>query len=171
MTNGLVVLLLLVYRGNHLRILFQHLRCAGVVALALIQHSDPGHLLLRQCGIKEVKIVFNMRRVFGTGNDNVAGWNVPAEDNLGVALAILLSQLSEHRLLNQRLVTVTERIPCLDHDALAVQELLQLFLLRAGVDLRLENSGFTSQMDRISLICSTLKLESPMARPTARLLT
>ena len=82
-----------------------------------------------------------MRRILGTGNDDVAGLNVPTEDNLSVALAVLLGQLAEHWFLDQRLVAVAQRIPRLNHDALAVQELLQRFLLRVGVDLRLEDGG------------------------------
>ena len=65
-----------------------------------------------------------MLRILGAGDDDVAALNVPAENDLGRGLAVLLAKLSEQRLLQQRLVTVAQRLPCLRHDAVFLQEYL-----------------------------------------------
>ena len=44
-----------------------------------------------------------------------------------------------YRLLDQRLVSMTQRIPCLDDDAFFIKKCLQFFLLRVGVHLCLEH--------------------------------
>ena len=75
--------------------------------------------------------------VLGAGDDNVAALNVPAENDLGRGLAVFLAKFCEQRLLQQRLVTVAQRIPCLRHDTVLLQEGFQLRLLMIGVQLGL----------------------------------
>ena len=65
-----------------------------------------------------------MLRVLGAGDNNVAALDVPAEDDLGRGLAVLRAKLSEQRLLKQRLVAVTQRIPRLRHNAILFQKRL-----------------------------------------------
>ncbi len=70
--------------------------------------------------------------VLGAGDDNVAALNVPAENDLGRGLAVLLAKFCEQRLLQQRLVAMTQRIPRLRHDAVLLQEGFQFRLLMIG---------------------------------------
>lgn len=78
-----------------------------------------------------------MLRIFRAGNDNVAGLDVPAQDDLRCGLAVFLAKLGEQRLLKQRLVAVAQRIPCLRHDAVFLQKGFQFRLLMIGVQLGL----------------------------------
>ena len=80
-----------------------------------------------------------MGRVLGARDHDIAGLNVPAQDDLGIALAILFAKFREQRFLDQRLVSMTQRIPCLDDDAFFIQKCLQFLLLRVGVHLCLEH--------------------------------
>ena len=66
---------------------------------------------------------------------------MPAQDDLRGGLAVLFAQRSEQRLIQQRLVSMTQRIPCLRHDAVFFQQLLQLRLLIVGMQLGLQNGG------------------------------
>ena len=83
-----------------------------------------------------------MSRVLGTGDHNVAALDVPAQDDLGIALAVFLCQLREQRLLPQRLVAVSQGIPRLDNDAFLIQKFLQFLFLRIGMHFCLKNCGF-----------------------------
>ena len=51
-----------------------------------------------------------MVRIFGAWNDDVSGLNVPAQDDLGVGFAVLLTQPGEQRLLDQGLVPVAQGV-------------------------------------------------------------
>ena len=90
--------LLLVHRRNHFRVLFEHFRGAGVVAHIAVQGGDLRHFLIRQGKIKEVKVGLDMVGVLGSGDDDVAALDVPAEDDLGIGLAVFLAQCSQLRL-------------------------------------------------------------------------
>ena len=61
---------------------------------------------------------------------------------MGRGLAVFLAKFCEQRLLQQRLVTMTQRIPCLRHDTVLLQEGFQFRLLMIGVQLGLQNRGF-----------------------------
>lgn len=91
--------------------------------------------------------------ILGAGDDNVATLNVPAENDLGRGLAVLLAKLSKQRFLKQRLVAMTQWIPRLRHDAVLLQEGLQLRLLMVGVQLCLQDSGlyFADREDFLDL--------------------
>ena len=121
-----------------------------VVALLLVHRRDLLHLFTRQREVEEVEVVLDVGGVLGTGDDDVARLDVPAEDDLGIGLAVLLAQLSKQRLLDQRLVAVAQRVPGLDDNALFIQEGFQFLFLGVGMDLGLEDGGFASQTSRIS---------------------
>ena len=97
-------LLLLVYGRNHFRVLFQQFGGAGVVAYILVEGGDLRHFIIGQGKIKEVKVGLDMLGILGAGDDDVAALNVPAENDLGRGLAVLLAKLSKQRFLKQRLV-------------------------------------------------------------------
>ena len=82
-----------------------------VVALSLVDTGDAGHIVLCQGEIKEVDVVFDVLRVAGTQDHDAAGLDVPAENDLRVALVIFLRQLCKDGFANQRLVAVAERMP------------------------------------------------------------
>ena len=105
-----------------------------------------------------------MGRVLGAGDHDIAGLNVPAQDDLGIALAILFAKFREQRLLDQRLVSMTQRIPCLDDDAFFIQKCLQFLLLRVGCTSVWSTAGFylTDVQNLLHLL--GVKLERPMAR-------
>ena len=67
--------------------------------------------------------------------------HMPPQDNLGAALAILRCQISEHRLLQQALVAVAQRIPRHEPHIVLLQELFQLCLREVGVGLHLHHLG------------------------------
>ena len=67
----------------------------------LIQGGDLGHLLIGQGKVKQGEVVPDVVGVLGAGDDDVARLDVPAQDDLGVGFAVLLAQLSKHRLLQQ----------------------------------------------------------------------
>ena len=121
-----------------------------VVALLLVHRRDLLHLFTRQREIEEVEVVLDVGGVLGTGDNDVARLDVPAEDDLGIGLAVFLAQLSKQRLLDQRLVAVAQRVPGLDDNALFIQEGFQFLFLGVGMDLGLEDGGFASQTSRIS---------------------
>ena len=98
-----------------------------VVALLLVHGIDLRHLLVGKGKIEQVQIGLDVVRVLGAGDDDVADLDVPAEDDLSVALAVLLGKLREQGLLLKRLVPVAQGIPGLDDNALVGQEGLQLF--------------------------------------------
>ena len=132
------LLFLLVHRRHYVDIAVQQLRRTGVIADALIQYGDAGHFVLCQRKVEEIKIIFDMRGVFGTGDHDVTSLNVPAQDNLGAAFVVFMGQPGKNRLLQQRLVPVAQGVPGLDHHPFRGQEIFQLLLLVVGVDLRLE---------------------------------
>ena len=66
---------------------------------------------------------------------------MPAQDDLGAALAVFPGQSGKHFFLQQRLVPMAQGIPRLGDHALRGQELLQLLLLEIGMNLRLEDGG------------------------------
>ena len=72
--------------------------------------------------------VVDVGRVLGAGNDHIACLNVPAPNNLHVALAVLCCKACEQRLFQQALVSVAQRIPCLNHHAILGEEGFQFFL-------------------------------------------
>ena len=80
-------------------------------------------------------------RVLGAGNDHIACLNVPAQNNLHVALAVLCCKAGEQRLFQQALVSVAQRIPCLNHHAILGEEGFQFFLPGVGVNFGLEDGG------------------------------
>jgi len=65
---------------------------------------------LRQGKIKEVKVRLDMVGILGARDDNIAALNVPAENDLGRGLAVLLAKLSEQRLPPPRPLTEVHAI-------------------------------------------------------------
>lgn len=68
-----------IHRRRHFCIFFQQFRCAGVVAHIPVHGSHPGHFFRSQREIKQVKVFFDMVRVFRPGNDNIPILHMPAQ--------------------------------------------------------------------------------------------
>lgn len=118
------LLFLLIHRRYHLHIIIQHLRRAGVIMLLLIKRNNLRHLLIRQDKIKQIQIRLDVRRIFGTRDDHIARLHMPPQNNLRVGLAVFFCKCGKYRLLNQRLIAVSKRIPCLNHYILFCKERL-----------------------------------------------
>ena len=82
-----------------------------------------------------------MVRILRTGDNNVPSLDVPPQDDLGIGFSVLLSQFAKQRLLDQRFVSMAQRISGLDDDAFFLQELFQFFFLGVGMYLRLQHGG------------------------------
>lgn len=115
-------LFLFVYRRHHGNISFQHIRRAVVIAFFLIHIRDFFHFFFFQLKIKEIKVVSDMIRILGSRNYNISILDMPAQDNLRAGLLIFFSQFHKQRLLDQSLISMSERIPCLDHNFFFFQE-------------------------------------------------
>ena len=76
--------------------------------------------------------------IFGAGDNDVAVLDVPAQDDLGIGLAVFPAQLREQGLFQQGLVAVSQGIPGLDKDVLLAEELFELLFLEIRMHLRLE---------------------------------
>ena len=82
-----------------------------------------------------------MVRIFGTGDYNVAILDMPAQNDLRIGLAILLTQLREQVFFQQRFVAVAQGIPGLHVNSFFRQKLLQFLLLKIGMHFGLEDCG------------------------------
>ena len=107
----------------------------------LIHRGNSLHLRVCQFKVENIKVLGNVRLIAGTGDGDITSLQVPAEDDLGVGLAVLLGKLGEYRLIQQPRVTVAQGIPRLQHGPAGGHPLLQSLLLEVGVQLHLENSG------------------------------
>lgn len=135
------MLLLAVHRGHHGHILPKQFRGTGVVVLLPVQGGNLGHLLVGEGKVEEGEVVPDVAGVLRAGDHNVAVLDVPAEDNLGAGLAVLLAQLGKEGLLQQGFVPVAQGVPGLEDDALVLQEPFEVLLLGVGVGLGLQHGG------------------------------
>ena len=70
-----------------------------------------------------------MIRILGTWNYNIAVLNMPAQNDLGRTLFVLFSQFCKYRFLQKCGISMSQRIPCLDHNIRFFKKFFQLFLL------------------------------------------
>lgn len=89
-------------------VLFLICKCHIEEPLSAVERSDLSHFIGGQFKVEDVKIVFHVVGIRGFREHDIACLNVPAQDYLHIALAVLFSKFREHCFTNQPLVTV----PC-----------------------------------------------------------
>lgn len=94
--------------------------------LVLIQRSDLRHFIPGQHIIKQVEIGLDVIWVFGSRNDNVSVLDMPAKNDLRRGLTVPFSQFRKQRFFQQRLVSVTQRIPRLRNDTVFLTPLFKV---------------------------------------------
>ena len=67
----------------------------GSVSPVLIHRGNSLHLRVCQFKVENIKVLGNVCLIAGTGDGDITSLQVPAEDDLGVGLAVLLGKLGE----------------------------------------------------------------------------
>ena len=83
-----------------------HFGSTIVVTDALVNLCDLCHFLIGQGKIKDIEVVADMIRILGAGDHHIAALDVPAENDLCGALAVLGAKLGKDGLPGQGLVAV-----------------------------------------------------------------
>ena len=109
-----------------------------IIALILIELRDLCHFFLCQRKVQDIQVVFDVVNILAAGDHDESHLGVPTEDDLGRALAILLSKLREDRLLDQGFISMSERIPGHELDAVLVQRLSEFLLGEVRMCLHLD---------------------------------
>ena len=90
-------------------------------ALSGIEFADFGHIGLCEREIENVEVIPDVGGISRAGDNHIAALDVPAEHDLGAGLAVFGGQLREHRLLDQALVAMPQRLPGHQADAVGSQ--------------------------------------------------
>ena len=110
---------------------------AVVVADALVERGDGGHVGVREREVEDGEVVVDVVHVAAAGNHGEAHLHVPAQHDLGGGAPGAGGDVREDGLPQQRLVAVAERIPAHEADAEGVERPAQLALREVGVRLDL----------------------------------
>ena len=115
--------------------------CAVVVPLSAIEFRDLRHLGIGEFEIEDVEVIPDVIYIPASGDDGESHLNVPPEDDLCGALAVLLSQFCEDGLRHQSAVPVSERIPAHDLDVVLIKERTEILLREIRVCFHLDELG------------------------------
>ena len=69
----------------------------GKEPLPLVQFADFGHFVIGQGKIENIEIILHVLRVRGFREDDVSLLNMPAQNDLSIALAVFLTKPCKQR--------------------------------------------------------------------------
>ena len=78
-----------------------------IIAFLLVKGSNLVHFLIGQCKIKQIVIVLDVRRILRSGDHNIACLNMPAQDDLCIALAVFPGQFRKQWFLQQPCIAMS----------------------------------------------------------------
>ena len=108
-----------------------------IISLILIEICDLSHLFVCKSEVQDIQIVLYVICVLASRDYDKAHLGVPAEDYLRRTLTVFLSEPSENRFIDKRLVAVAQRIPAHELYVVLIEYLAELFLCEVGVSLNL----------------------------------
>ena len=83
--------------------------------LSAVERSDLSHFICSQFKVEYFKILLHVLRIGRSRKDNISFLDMPAENDLHVALAVFLSKLCKYAFVNKPLVAMTDRVPALNN--------------------------------------------------------
>lgn len=117
----------------------EFLRRALIERFAAVECCHLCHILVRKLEVEDVDVVGDARRCLGAGDYDVALLDVPAHDDLRRGLAVLVCELADDRLIEDRRVVATAQgIPRVQRDVVPRQKLLELGLREVRMALHLD---------------------------------
>lgn len=120
----------------------QHFHKSGIVvvydlAVTQIQFGDFRHILLAEFKIPDIHILLHAVLVYGFGDYHHASLYVPPQSHLGRALSVFLTDLCQHRMGKDPVISLRKGAPCLRYHAVLLHQLQCIFLGEEGMQLHL----------------------------------
>ena len=136
------LLLLAVHVGHKCSELCQSLLCVFEHGLTAVKSGDLCHFLVRQSEVEELDVLCDVGGSLGSGDHDVSLLDVPAQDDLGRGLAVLLCQILDQRFAHDGIISApTQGEPGLQRDVVLLEECFEFRLREVGVAFALDESG------------------------------